>query len=73
MTVTDEEDRKSYTPSGDMMGIKPGNRMRLLGNKIKPKGPERTIVWETKEVNHKRKSAHPAGTSTGFDRERFAS
>jgi hypothetical protein len=50
MTVTDEEDRKTYALSGDTTGIKPGDRMRLLGKKVKPKGPDKTLVWEAKEM-----------------------
>jgi hypothetical protein len=50
MTVTDEENRKTYTLSGNTTGIKPGDRMRLQGRKVKPKGPEETLVWKTKQV-----------------------
>lgn len=50
MTLTDEEDRKPYALSGDTTGIKPGDRMRLLGKKLKPKGSAKTRIWEAKEV-----------------------
>jgi hypothetical protein len=50
MTVTDEDDRKIYALSGDTTDIKPGDRMRLEGKKVKPKGPNQTLVWEAKEV-----------------------
>ena len=50
MTVTDEEDRKTYLLSGDMTGIKPGDRMKLEGKRAKTKGPDKTRVWEAKEV-----------------------
>jgi len=50
MTVTDEDDRKLYALSGNTTGIKPGDRMTLQGKKVKPKGPDKTLVWEAKEV-----------------------
>ena len=50
MTLTDEEDKKLYMLSGDTIGIKPGDRVKLLGKKVKPKGPDKTRVWEAKEV-----------------------
>jgi len=50
MTLTNEEDRKLYVLSGDTTGIMPGDRMRLLGKKVKPKGSDKTRVWEAKEV-----------------------
>jgi hypothetical protein len=33
------------------VGIKPGDRMRLQGKKVTPKSPDKTLVWETREVN----------------------
>jgi len=33
------------------LGVKPGDRMRLRGKKVKPKGPDKKLVWETREVN----------------------
>ena len=50
MTITDEEERKIYLLSGDTTGIQSGDRMRLLGKKVKSKGPDKTHVWEAKEV-----------------------
>jgi hypothetical protein len=50
MTVTDEEDRKIYGLSGDTTDIKPGDRIRLEGKKATPKSPDKTFVWEVKEV-----------------------
>jgi hypothetical protein len=50
MTVADEEDGKHYLLSGNTAGIKPGERMILLGKKVKPQRPDRTLVWETKDV-----------------------
>ncbi len=51
MTVTDEKDKQIYALSGNTVGIKPGDRMRLQGKKVKPKSPDKTLVWETREVN----------------------
>jgi len=50
MTLTDEEDRKIYALSGDTTGIKSGDRMRLLGKKVKAKGPDKTLVGQAKDV-----------------------
>ncbi|HXM60802.1 MAG TPA: hypothetical protein VN950_08070 [Terriglobales bacterium] len=51
MTVTDEKDKQTYTLSGDTTGVKPGDRMRLQGKKIKPRGPDKRLIWETRQVN----------------------
>jgi hypothetical protein len=51
MTVTDEKDKQIYALSGDTVGVKPGDRVRLQGKKVKPKGSEKTLVWETTQVN----------------------
>ena len=50
MTVTDDKDKKIYALSGNTTGIKPGDRMKLQGRKAKPKGPDKTLVWEAREV-----------------------
>ncbi len=50
MTVTDEKDKQIYALSGNTTGIKPGDRMKLQGRKVKPKGPDKTLVWEAKDV-----------------------
>ncbi len=49
-TVTDEKDKRVRVLSGNMVGVKPGDRVTLLGHKSKPKAPDTTLVWETKEV-----------------------
>jgi hypothetical protein len=49
-TVTDEKDKRVYVLSGNMVGVKPGDRVTLLGHKSKPKAPDTTLVRETKEV-----------------------
>jgi hypothetical protein len=49
-TVTDEKDKRVYVLSGNMVGVKPGDRVTLGGHKSKPKAPDTTLVWETKEV-----------------------
>jgi hypothetical protein len=50
MTLTDEKDKQIYALSGETTGIKPGERMRLQGKKIKPKGVSQTLFWETKKI-----------------------
>jgi hypothetical protein len=52
MMVTDEEDRNTYALSGNTAGIKPGDRVRLLGKKAKQKGAGKALVWEAKEVTN---------------------
>jgi hypothetical protein len=49
-TVTDEKDKRVCVLSGNMVGVKPGDRVTLLGLKSKPKAPDTTLVWETKAV-----------------------
>lgn len=51
MTVADEKDKQIYALSGNTVGIKPGDRMKLQGKKVTPKTPDKTLVWETKQVN----------------------
>ena len=51
MTLTDEKDKQIYTISGDTTGIKPGDRMKLQGKKVKPKGVDKTLVWEARQVS----------------------
>jgi hypothetical protein len=50
MTVTDEKDKRTYVLSGNTAGITAGDRMRLHGKKIKSKGPDKTLVWEARDV-----------------------
>jgi hypothetical protein len=50
MTVTDEKDKQIYALSGETTGIKPGDRMRLQGKKIKPKGVSQALFWDTKKI-----------------------
>ncbi|MGA2359115.1 MAG: hypothetical protein ABSF66_08955 [Terriglobales bacterium] len=50
MSVTDEKDGQVYALSGNTTGVKPGDRMRLHGKKLKSKGADKTLVWEAKEV-----------------------
>jgi hypothetical protein len=50
MKVTDEEDKKTYVLSGDTSGIRAGDRMKLEGKRIKAKSPDKSQVWETKQV-----------------------
>jgi hypothetical protein len=50
MSVVDEKDKRTYTLSGNTAGIKPGDRITLQGKKVKPKGTDKTLTWETKNV-----------------------
>jgi hypothetical protein len=51
MTLIDEKDKQIYTLSGDTTDIKPGDRMKLQGKKVRPKDPDRTLVWEARQVS----------------------
>jgi hypothetical protein len=51
MTITDEKDRQTYALSGNTVGVTTGNRMKLKGKKVKPKSPDKTLIWEAKEVS----------------------
>jgi|SRR5271156_257887 len=51
MTLVDEKDKQIYTLSGETTGIKPGDRMKLKGKKVKPKGPKKTLIWEARQVS----------------------
>jgi hypothetical protein len=50
MKVTDEEDKKIYVLTGDTSGIRAGDRIRLEGKRVKAKSPDKSRVWETKQV-----------------------
>jgi hypothetical protein len=50
MTLTEEKDKQIYMLSGDTTNIKPGDRMKLQGKKVKPKAPDKTLVWEARQV-----------------------
>lgn len=50
MTVTDEKDKLVYALSGNTAGVKPGDRMKLQGKKLKAAGAGATPVWETTEI-----------------------
>jgi hypothetical protein len=49
MTLTDDN-HHVYLLSGNTLGIQPGDRMKLRGQLIKSKGPDKTLVWEAREV-----------------------
>lgn len=46
LSMTDEKNEQIYALSGDTTGIKPGDRMKLKGKKVKSKGPLNPPVWE---------------------------
>ena len=50
MTLTDEKDQQIYALSSNTEGIKPGDRMKLHGKRVKSKSPDKMLVWETKDV-----------------------
>lgn len=50
MTITDQEDRKVYLLSGETTGIRPGDRVKLRGRRVRSAGPDKTRLWEAKEV-----------------------
>jgi hypothetical protein len=47
MTLTDEKDKRTYTLSGDPVGLKPGDRMTLEG---KRKRSGQTPVFEARSI-----------------------
>ncbi len=51
MTLIDEKDKQIYMLSGDTTDIKPGDRMKLKGKKVRPKSPNKTLVWEARQVS----------------------
>src|SRR5271167_258707 len=50
MTITDENDKKFYALSGNTTGVKPGDRIKLKGRKIKSTGPGKMLGWEATDV-----------------------
>ena len=50
MTVTNEGDKQVYTLSGDTGGVKPGERRKLQGRKLKP-NTGKPLIWETKKTS----------------------
>jgi hypothetical protein len=50
MTLVDEKDKQIYMLSGDTTDIKPGDRMKLQGKKVKSKPPDKTLGWEASQV-----------------------
>lgn len=50
MTITDQEDSKVYLLSGETTGIRPGDRMKLRGRRVRSTASDKTGLWEAKEV-----------------------
>jgi hypothetical protein len=50
MTITDEKNQRIYALSGNTVGVLPGERMELRGQKLKPTGPDKTPVWDARSV-----------------------
>jgi hypothetical protein len=58
MTVTDEKDKRLYALSGDIAGVKAGERLTLQGKKIKPSDTN-PLMWDTKAVTKDFGVCHP--------------
>jgi hypothetical protein len=50
LTVTDEKDKQTYMLSGNTSDIKAGDRMTLLGKKVKSTGTKPPLAWQAKKV-----------------------
>jgi uncharacterized membrane protein len=50
MSMTDEKDKHTYALSGDLIGVKAGDRMTLEGKRRKENGT--TFVFEAHRVTH---------------------
>ena len=50
MTLTNEKDTQIYALLGDTTGVKPGDRIKLQGKKVKAKGPDKALVWKATKV-----------------------
>lgn len=48
--VPQDLDKRVYVLSGNMAGVKPGDRLKLQGKKVKPTGSEKTLGWEATKV-----------------------
>jgi hypothetical protein len=59
MTLTDEKDKQIYELSGDTTGIKEGDRMKLRGKKVKPKGADKALVWKATKATEDFGVCHP--------------
>ena len=51
MIVNDEKDKRVYTLSGDMAGVKPGQRMTFQGKKTKPNAGN-PLGWEISKIRN---------------------
>jgi hypothetical protein len=58
MTITDEKDEKVYTLSGNTVGVRPGDRMKLKGKKAKSKG-DPALVWVATSVTQDMGACQP--------------
>jgi hypothetical protein len=50
LTISDEQEKRTYILSGDTTSIKPGDRMKLQGKKVKSSGSGQPPEWETKHL-----------------------
>ena len=50
LRVANEKDKKIYGLSGNTAGIKPGNRVKLHGKKVKSNDANKPPIWEVRDV-----------------------
>ena len=50
ITLTDEKDKHLYALSGNTATIKVGDRIKVKGKKVKPKGDNKSWVWKAQGV-----------------------
>jgi hypothetical protein len=51
LTLTEESSNRTYLLSGNTVGLKLGDKMKLHGRKTKSNGPDKTLVWDTEKVS----------------------
>jgi hypothetical protein len=60
LSITDEKDRQLYLLSGNLAGIKPGDRMKVQGKKKEEsQGANQTLDWQAKAVSRDFGVCHP--------------
>jgi len=52
--VTDEKDQRAYSLSGDVSGIKPGERMTLVGRRNRT-----TLIFQARQISKDFGSCRP--------------
>jgi hypothetical protein len=59
MSLTDETDHRNYALSGNTAGVRPGDRVTLLGKQAKPAAGGSTLVWEASKVTKELGACQP--------------